>query len=143
MSKRSRRIARFIRAAMEAYPHKRTFSAMSHYGAELMVAVEKQHKQMELFEAELDAILNNVRRLPLQADDFFKDVWVLPCWIETKDGALWADILDKDSRGFYCRSNPSRILKPDEYGMTWRCWIGVYPSTKERANAMWRNHSNE
>lgn len=50
MSRKSRNVARFIRAAMDAYPNRRPFAAVTRYGARLMRENERLRKRLRELE---------------------------------------------------------------------------------------------
>lgn len=130
MSKKSRRNARFIRAAMDAYPQKRVFAAVVHFGASMMAEALRLRKFIE----ELEAIAGK----PLPVEFVFK-VDALPCWIETRECDPFPDTLIKTGDRFILAGEPCDQYTAANYGRTWRCWATVKPTEEKCRAAAWRD----
>jgi len=139
---RNRASARFIKMAMQTYPSKRPFAAMAAYGGMLMKEVSRlgcEVMQLTHFHDEVMKIMDEPR-MPVDGETIFDTMYLTPCWIEMKDGNLWADIIDRDSEGFYYgRSNHNIKFMPEGYGKTWRCWGVIRPTEEERKAAKWED----
>lgn len=134
MSKRSRRNARFIRAAMDAYPQKRVFSAVVHFGASMMAEALRLRKFVE----ELVEITERPRE-PMPVEFVF-EMGALPCWVETRDCAPFPDTLIQTGDGFILVDEPfSGLYTKANYGKTWRCWATCLPTKEECMAAAWRD----
>ena len=138
---RNRASARFIKAAMQAYPCKRPFAAMAAYGGMLMREINKLgHETMKLqhFHDEVMKLMDEPR-IPVDGETIFNTMYLTPCWIETKDGYLWPDLLDKESAGYFGRSDCNKFFMMADYGKTWRCWGVIRPTEEERKAAKWED----
>lgn len=133
MSKKSRRNARFIRAAMDAYPQKRVFAAVVHFGASMMAEALRLRKFIE----ELEAIAEKPRE-PLPVEFVFK-ADALPCWIETRECDPFPDTLIKTGDRFILVGEAFYPYTEANYGRTWRCWAPVKPTEEECRAAAWRH----
>lgn len=70
-------------------------------------------------------------------------MFIIPCWIEEKGFKPCADILDKDSAGYFPRHSHIALdtyggnrLYKNNYGKTWRCWRD-YPTKEDIEATPW------
>lgn len=138
---RNRASARFIKAAMQVYPCKRPFAAMAAYGGMLMKEINKLGHEVMLLTHFHDEVMKLVDepRMPVNGETIFDTMYLTPCWIETRDGALWPDILDRESAGYFGRSDRNKFFIMADYEKTWRCWGVSRPTEEERKAAKWED----